>query len=65
MPSFLFTCFVNHQGGKRKLQARQRKVEQKSGKSMATDWTGYNEVNKDMENDMDGTCSKGLRIFTF
>ena len=32
---------------------------------MATDWTGYNEVNKDMENDMDGTCSKGLRILTF
>ena len=41
MPSFLFTCFVNHQGGKRALQARQRKIEEKSAKSRATDWTGY------------------------
>ena len=64
MPSFLFTCFVNHQGGKRKLQARQRKVEQKSGKSMATDWTGYNEANKDMEFE-DGTCSQGLQTEAF
>lgn len=30
MPSFLFTCFVNLQAGKRTLEARQRKAEEKS-----------------------------------
>ena len=31
---------------------------------MATDWTGYNEANKDMEFE-DGTCSQGLQTEAF
>ena len=56
MPSFLFTCFVNHQGGKRALEARQHKMEAKSAKSRAM--TSYNEPTEDFD---DGTCSSASR----
>ena len=55
MPSFLFTCFVNHQGGKRALEARQLKMEEKSAKSRAL--TSYNEP-QDLD---DGSCSSASR----
>ena len=59
MPSFMFTCFVNLQAGKRDLEARRRKAEMKSLASSSILKNPFQSVNQSQPiDDMDDKMSK-------